>query len=210
MNPAPDPDPRDRELVERLLNGDEAAFESLVEALHGPMLRFVRIFVTRADLAEEVVQETWLAVLRGLPAFEGRSSLRTWIFHILSNRARTRVAREGRIVPFADLAGAGEDSSETELEDRFTRSGRWSEPPPPWQVDTPEALALRGEAMQQLEAALETLPPAQRTVVTLRDIEGWTSQDVCNVLDITETNQRVLLHRARTRLRRMLGEVLGR
>lgn len=200
----------DRALVARLLEGDEPAFEALVASLHGPMLRFVRVFLKRSEVAEEVVQETWLAVLRGLPAFEGRSSLKTWIFHILSNRARTRATREGRVIPFTDLAAPGDDATETGLEDRFTPDGRWSEPPAPWQVDTPEAIALRREAMQQLAAALETLPDAQRVVVTLRDVEGWSAEDVCNALDISETNQRVLLHRARTRLRRTLGEVLGR
>jgi RNA polymerase sigma-70 factor (ECF subfamily) len=198
----------DRELVARLLDGEETAFETLVGNLHAPMLRFVRIFIARPDIAEEVVQETWLAVLRGLPGFEGRSSLRTWVFHILSNRARSRAAREGRVIPFADLAGSGEDDAG--IEDRFTPAGRWNDPPAPWQVDTPEAIVLRREAMQHLEAALEALPAAQRTVVTLRDVEGWSSQDVCNVLEISETNQRVLLHRARTRLRQKLAEVLGR
>lgn len=200
----------DRALVRRLLAGDESAFEALVATLHGPMLRFVRVFLKRSDVAEEVVQETWLAVLRGLPAFEGRSSLKTWIFHVLSNRARTRATREGRVIPFAELAGRDDDGPDSDLEDRFTSDGRWREPPAPWQADTPEAIALRREAMQQLEAALETLPDAQRTVVTMRDVEGWSAQDVCNTLDISETNQRVLLHRARTRLRRTLGEVLGR
>ena len=200
----------DRALVARLLDGDETAFEALVATLHGPMLRFVRVFLKRSDIGEEVVQETWLAVLRGLPAFQGRSSLKTWIFHILSNRARTRATREGRVIPFAELAGRDDDSSDADLEDRFTSDGRWSEPPAPWQANTPEAITLRREVMQQLEAALETLPETQRTVVTLRDVEGWSAEDVCNVLDISETNQRVLLHRARTRLRRTLGEVLGR
>jgi RNA polymerase sigma-70 factor (ECF subfamily) len=200
----------DLDLLARLLKGEEAAFETLVGALHTPMLRFVRIFLRKPDVAEEVVQETWLAVLRGLPSFEGRSSLKTWIFHILSNRARSRAIREGRVIPFAELGGPGDEARDSELEDRFSPDGRWSEPPARWQVDTPEAIALRREAMQQLEAALETLPDAQRTVVTLRDVEGWSAQDVCNVLDISETNQRVLLHRARTRLRRTLGEALGR
>ncbi len=200
----------DRAVVTRLLAGDESAFETLVAALQGSMLRFARSFLKRSDIAEEVVQETWLAVLRGLPAFEGRSSLKTWIFHILSNRARTRATREGRVIPFADLAGRDDGPPNSDLEDRFTSDGRWKEPPEQWQADTPEAIALRHEAMQQLEAALETLPDAQRTVVTMRDVDGWSAQDVCNVLGISETNQRVLLHRARTRLRRALGEALGR
>jgi len=200
----------DRELLERLLAGDEAAFETLVAMLHRPMLRFVRTFISRADVAEEVVQETWLTVLRGLQGFEGRSSLKTWIFHILANRARTRATRDARVVPFADLLAADDESGDAILESRFTPNGRWSEPPARWQVNTPEALLLRGEVMGQLEAALETLSPAQRIVVTLRDVEGLSSQDVCNVLEISETNQRVLLHRGRTRLRRDLADALGR
>jgi RNA polymerase sigma-70 factor (ECF subfamily) len=199
----------DRTVVARLLEGDESAFEALVASLHGPMLRFARVFLKRADVAEEVVQDTWLAVVRGLPSFEGRSSLKTWILRILSNRARTRATREGRVIPFADLA-ARDDSTAGDLEDRFTSDGRWSEPPVPWQADTPEAILLRREVMQQFEAVLDTLPHAQRTVVMLRDVEGWSAQDVCNVLAISGTNQRVLLHRARTRLRHALGKVLGR
>lgn len=199
----------DRELVERLLKGDEAAFEALVASLHGSMLRFARSFVSKPDVAEEVVQETWLAVLKGLDAFERRSSLKTWIFHILANRARSRATRESRVVPFADLGPPEHDGPEAGEELSFTAVGKWSEPPPPWQVDTPEALVLRREAVEQLERALEALPPAQRTVVTLRDIEGLTAPEVCNVLQISETNQRVLLHRARTRLRQALNGVLG-
>jgi RNA polymerase sigma-70 factor (ECF subfamily) len=175
------------------------------------MLRFARIFIRRADVAEEVVQETWLAVLRGLPAFEGRSSLKTWIFRILANRARTRASREARVVPFAELAAADEDgAAETVLEQRFTADGQWTLPPTDWQVRSPEALVLRQEVMHHLEGAMEALPPSQRTVVTLRDVDGWTATEVCAALQITEANQRVLLHRARSRLRRALEEVVGR
>jgi RNA polymerase sigma-70 factor, ECF subfamily len=196
--------------LQRLLAGDEAAFEALVAEHHGPMLRFARHFISRPDVAEEVVQETWLAVLRGLDRFEGRSSLKTWIFHILANRARSRAVREGRVVPFADVGRADQDAFDTDLASRFGPDGQWSHPPAPWDVDTPEAIALRKEAMEQLEVALEALPPAQRTVVRLRDVEGWPADEVCNVLEITETNQRVLLHRARTRLRQSLEGALTR
>jgi RNA polymerase sigma-70 factor (ECF subfamily) len=208
--PTETPETGDRELLVRLLSGDEAAFETLVARLHRPMLRFARTFISRADVAEEVVQETWLAVLRGLQAFEGRSSLKTWIFHILANRARTRATRDARVIPFADLVAADDQTADTILESRFTPDGRWSEPPARWQVETPEALLMRGEVMARLEAALETLPPAQRSVVTLRDVEGLSSEEVCNVLEIRETNQRVLLHRGRIRLRRDLADALER
>jgi RNA polymerase sigma-70 factor (ECF subfamily) len=200
----------DVRLRDQLLAGDEAAFEALVSAHHGPMLRFVRNFVSRADVAEEVVQETWLAVLKGLAAFEGRSSLKTWIFHILANRARTRAVREGRVIPFADLGSPDDDALDSDMASRFSEGGGWSQPPAPWEADTPESILLRQEAMDQFQAALETLPPAQRTVVTLRDVEGWSAEEACNILEISETNQRVLLHRARTRLRRALEGVLAR
>lgn len=202
--------PSDAQLRDRLLAGDEEAFECLVAALHGPMLRFARQFISRADVAEEVVQETWLAVLNGLSAFEGRSSLKTWVFHILANRARTRAVREGRVVPFADLGQPDDDGIDPDLAARFSSGGMWSQPPAGWSADTPEAILLRREAMARFEEALDTLPPAQRTVVTLRDVDGLSAEDVCNILDISETNQRVLLHRARTRLRRALEGVLSR
>jgi RNA polymerase sigma-70 factor (ECF subfamily) len=174
------------------------------------MLRFARTFISRADVAEEVVQETWLAVLKGLPAFEGRSSLKTWIFHILANRARTRAVREGRVIPFADLGAPEDEALDPDMASRFAEGGHWSQPPAPWDADTPESILLRREAMDQFQLALETLPPVQRTVVTLRDVEGWSAEDACNVLQISETNQRVLLHRARTRLRRALEGALAR
>jgi RNA polymerase sigma-70 factor (ECF subfamily) len=205
-----DPAPGDHALVAGLLAGDEQAFERLVAAHHGAMLRFARIFTTKTDVAEEVVQDTWLTVLRGLPAFEGRSSLKTWIFRILANRARTRATREARVVPFAELASADDDgAAEAELERRFTADGHWAQPPVDWQVRSPEALVLRQEAMHHLGLALECLPAAQRTVVTLRDVDGWTATEVCAALQISDANQRVLLHRARTRLRRALDESLG-
>jgi RNA polymerase sigma-70 factor (ECF subfamily) len=195
------------DLVERLLAGDEAAFDSLVAQHHGAMMRFARCFLSRSDVAEEIVQETWLAVLKGLSAFERRSSLKTWIFQILANRARSRATREGRVIPFADVAP--DDERDTSEELPFTAGGSWGVPPAPWQVDTPEAVMLRREAVEQIERAMEALPSAQRTVVTLRDVEGLDAAQVCNILQITETNQRVLLHRARSRLRKALDGVLG-
>lgn len=145
----------DTRLRDQLLAGDEAAFETLVSANHGAMLRFARHFISRADVAEEVVQETWLAVLKGLAAFEGRSSLRTWIFHILANRARTRAVREGRVIPFADLGAPEDEALDPDMASRFGEGGSWSQPPASWEADTPESILLRQEAMNQFQAALE-------------------------------------------------------
>ena len=204
------PPPGEREVIARLLAGDEAAFEALVSAHHGAMLRVARIFLSKPDVAEEVVQETWLVVLRGLGAFEGRSSLKTWIFRILANRARSRASREVRVVPFAELAAAeGDGGLDAEIERRFAADGHWQTPPADWAVHSPEGLMLRQEAMRHLGEALEQLPPAQRSVVTLRDVDGWSATEVCAALQITEANQRVLLHRARSRLRRALEDALG-
>ena len=207
VDPAP---PGERELIARLLAGDEAAFDGLVTAHHGAMLRVARVFLSKPDVAEEVVQETWLVVLRSLSTFEGRSSLKTWIFRILANRARSRASREVRVVPFAELASTeGDGGIDAVLEHRFTADGHWQDPPADWRVHSPEALVLRQEAMHHLGLALEQLPPVQRTVVSLRDVDGWSAAEVCAALQITEANQRVLLHRARTRLRRALEDVLG-
>ena len=159
------PPPGEREVIARLLAGDEAAFDALVTAHHGAMLRVARIFISKPDVAEEVVQETWLVVLRGLAAFEGRSSLKTWIFRILANRARSRATREVRVVPFAELASAESDEGlDAELERRFAADGHWQIPPADWQVHSPEGLLLRQEAMRHLGEALEApaARPAQR------------------------------------------------
>ena len=197
----------DGALLERLRAGDEAAFTELVERYSGPLMRLVRMYVPSAAVAEEVVQETWLGVLAGLDRFEGRSSLRTWLFQIAINRARTRGARERRTVPFASLADheAGEDHPSVAPE-RFLGADHdrwphhWATPPRRWE-ELPDRHVESKETMARVRAAIEQLPPAQRTVITLRDIEGWESSEVCNTLEISETNQRVLLHRARSRVR---------
>jgi RNA polymerase sigma-70 factor, ECF subfamily len=190
----------DEALLERLRGGDEAAFRELVVAMHRGLMRLAAACVGSEAAAEEVVQETWLAVVSQLDRFESRSSLRTWIGSILVNRARTRGVRDKRTVPFSALGSGELDSVEPE---RFSAGGFWNPPPARWD-DAPEALVLRKEARGAIEAELSALPEAQRTVVTLRDLEGWTSDEVCNVLGITETNQRVLLHRGRQRLRAAL------
>ena len=187
----------DTVLVGRLRAGDEAAFRDLVGRMHRGLLRVAQAFVESPSAAEEVVQETWLAVVAQIGGFEGRSSLRTWIGTILSNRAKTRGVRDKRSVAFSALTKDDLDPVEPE---RFTARGFWSPPPARWD-DAPENLVLRKEAREAIERELGTLPEAQRTVVVLRDLEGWTSEEVCNVLEISETNQRVLLHRGRQRLR---------
>jgi RNA polymerase sigma-70 factor (ECF subfamily) len=197
----------DGALVECLRAGDEAAFVELVERYSGALMRLVRMYVPSTAVAEEVVQETWLGVLSGLDGFEGRSSLRTWLFRIALNRARTRGSRERRTVPFASLADreAGEEHPSVAPErflgpdhDRWPH--HWATPPRRWE-ESPDRRLESEETMARVREAIERLPPAQRTVITLRDIEGWESSEVCNALEISETNQRVLLHRARSRVR---------
>ena len=191
----------DAELLGRLRAGDEQTFVALVERYNGSMLRLAASFVPSRAVAEEVVQDTWLAVLRGLPAFQGRASLRTWMFTILVNRARTTGSREQRTIPVAD-AGPVVDAS------RFGPDGAWSAPPEHWieeAVDRIEAEKLGG----LLKAAIDGLPGRQREVVLLRDVEGMSSAEVCDVLSISEANQRVLLHRGRGKLRQVLETELG-
>jgi RNA polymerase sigma-70 factor, ECF subfamily len=198
----------DETVLARLLAGDEQAFSDLVATHQGSLLRLARTFVSDRGAAEEVVQETWLGVLKGLRTFEGRASLKTWIFRILVNRARTRGARDGRTLPFSALEEEGDGGAN--LMDRFSAEGRWTHPPSLWPEENPEALLLRTETQSCLLGAVEGLPPAQRAVVTLRDVEGLEAADVCNILAISETNQRVLLHRARTKVRATLAHHLKR
>jgi RNA polymerase sigma-70 factor (ECF subfamily) len=197
-------DPReDRELVAALKRGDEAAFMGLVEELGPALLRVARMYVPSTAVAEEVVQDTWIGVLKGIDRFEGRSSLRTWIFRILANIAKTRGARERRSLPFSSAARAAADEPSVDP-DRFLPAGdeqarSWALAPVPW--PGPEESFLFGETRDVILAAIEKLPPAQREVITLRDVDGWSSEEVRNALEISETNQRVLLHRARSKVR---------
>ena len=192
--------PDDAALCARLRAGDEAAFRALVKELHSSLVRVASAFVGSREAAEEIVQDTWMAVIAGLDEFEERSTLRTWIGRILVNRAKTRGVRDRRAVPFSALTPEDEEPVEPE---RFGAAGFWGVPPCRWD-DAPEQLVLRKEARAHIERELEGLPTAQRTVVTLRDLEGWSSEEVCNVLELAETNQRVLLHRGRARLRAAL------
>jgi RNA polymerase sigma-70 factor (ECF subfamily) len=194
----------DAALVARLRAGDEETFRALVRGQHRALLRVAMAFVESQAVAEEIVQDTWMAVIAALGDFEGRSALRTWIGRILVNRAKTRSVRDRRTVPFSALSE--EDEAPVEPE-RFGPSGFWCAPPcreGSAPEHAPEALVLRKEARSHIERELEALPSAQRTVVTLRDLEGWSSEEVCNVLEVSESNQRVLLHRGRARLRAAL------
>ncbi len=193
----------DRALIEALLAGDARAFSTLVATHNDTMLRIAGSLLPGRGVAEEVVQETWLAILNGLPRFEGRSSLKTWMFRILTNRARTRGRREGRTIPVSAL-GAEDDPYKTEA---FDRGGLWRTPPDRWQ-GTPEKGAVDREMGEQIEAAIATLPERQRMVLTFRDVKGWSSAEVCTIMEISETNQRVLLHRARTKVRGALDAYL--
>ncbi len=186
---------------------------SLVDAYNSALLRLARMYVrTQAD-AEEVAQETWVGVLTGIGSFEGRSALRTWIFRILTNTAKTRGVRESRSLPFSSAFDAASDPDEPAVDaDRFlpndpsSRVGAWSTPPRAW--IEPEQRLLADEARDKTLAAIGDLPPSQREVVTLRDVEGWSSAEVCNTLGLSETNQRVLLHRGRAKVRTALEEYL--
>jgi RNA polymerase sigma-70 factor (ECF subfamily) len=204
------PSPEEIELVEALRRRDETAFVELVESYGAALLRLALTFVRTRSVAEEVVQETWLGVLKGIDRFEGRSSLRTWIFRILTNIAKTRAVREGRSAPFSDLESEAEEGPLLDPS-RFVGAGEpweghWRSFPGPW--GEPEERLLASEARGVIETAIETLPPGQRAVVTLRDVEGFSSEETCNALEISETNQRVLLHRARTKVRLALETYL--
>ena len=199
----------DSVLLAGLRAGDEQAFAELVRRHGAALLRHARSFVQTDAAAEDVLQETWLAVVTGVERFAGRSLLRTWLYGIVANRARTRALRERRSVPFSSLAHgeAGDDFHAVDAE-RFLapehglRAGQWASAPPAWpaeQIESDEALALA-------RAAIDALPPAQREVVRLRDVEGWDAAEVCAALALSAGNQRVLLHRGRSRVRAALEE----
>jgi RNA polymerase sigma-70 factor, ECF subfamily len=202
----------DLELLARLRRGDEAAFAELVRRLYGPMLRLAMVHVGDRAVAEEVVQDAWVGVLRQLDRFEGRSSLRTWVLRIVGNRAKTRAVRERRTAPFSSFGGPEEPGGPAVEPERFLAAGErwaghWASPPRPWD-DVPEDRLLSLETRAEVERAVEVLPPAQRAVITLRDVEGMTAAETCQLLGLTEGNQRVLLHRARSKVRRALEEYL--
>ena len=188
----------DGELLLRLRSGDERAFIGLVERYHEPMLRLAASFVPSRAIAEEVVQDTWLAVLRGLGGFEGRSSLKTWLFRILVNQARKTGTREHRSIPVADPEPVVDPS-------RFDATGGWSDPPEHW-IEAAQGRMEAGKLAHRVRGWIDELPPRQREVVLLRDVEGMSSDEVCAVLALSDANQRVLLHRGRSRLRQMFED----
>jgi RNA polymerase sigma-70 factor (ECF subfamily) len=200
----------DARVVRALRARDEAAFAQLMRMYHASLLRVAQIYVASRAVAEEVVQETWLAVLNGIDRFEGRSSLKTWIFRILTNTAKTRAEREGRTIPFSALHDPARVPEAAVDPDRFLDEehprwpGHWASRPRAW----PEERLLAAETRGVIERAIERLPASQRAVITMRDVQGWSSEEVRNALQISETNQRVLLHRARSKVRQALEEYL--
>lgn len=191
------------DLVRRLQAGDEAAFVTLVERFHAPLLRLALTFVPNRAVAEEAVQDTWLGVVRGIERFEGRSSLRTWLCRIVVNRARSAGVRERRTTA-VDLST---DEPAVPAE-RFTPSGQWADPPAAW-VERAEERQAAKEMVARVAALLPQVPDSQRQVLVLRDGEGLSAGEVCSILGITDANQRVLLHRGRSRLRGMLEHERG-
>ncbi len=197
----------DVRLVAALRAGDEQAFAQLVDQYHASMVRVARAYVATKEAAEDVVQDAWLGVIRGLDRFEGRSSLKTWIFRIVINKALTKGGRDARSVPFSSL---GPDGPAVDP-DRFFESGRWSGW---WLSDDsltrlPDRIVLGRESRAMIDAVIATLPASQRLVITLRDVQGFTAEEACELLGVSEANQRVLLHRARTRVRSALEGYVG-
>jgi len=198
------------QIVAALRAGDERTFRKLFQRSYPMMKRVARGYVASDAVAEEIVQDTWMAIVTGIERFEGRSALGTWMFSILTNQAKTHCARERRALPFASVAPA--DAADPAVaSDRFQTDdeawpGHWATPPRPWQK--PERRLLSLEARDQLKEALSQLPERQRLVVVLRDVEGLPTEEVCDLLEISQENQRVLLHRGRSRLRAFLEEYL--
>lgn len=200
----------DAQILAALRTGDEAVFVALVERHHAALVRLAMAYVPSRAIAEEVAQDAWLGLLQGLDRFEGRASLKSWLFHILTNLAKTRGGRERRSVSFTDLvAVATSEGERAVVPERFQPAGgrypgHWAAPPRPW--DMPEQRLLGKEVREVVDAAVAVLPAAQRQVITLRDVEGWSAEEVCDALQISDANQRVLLHRARSRVRAALEE----
>jgi RNA polymerase sigma-70 factor, ECF subfamily len=194
-------------LVDALRRGDEAAFGWLLDRYDASLRRLARSFVATPAAVEEVVQDTWMAVITGVDRFEQRSAVKTWLHRILANRARSTGVRERRSVPFASLSDELDADQPAVDPERFRRRGRragaWAAPPSAWDEE-PEEHLLAVETLDAVERAVATLPPNQQAVLTLRDLEGWTAAEACNALELAETNQRVLLHRARATVRRAL------
>jgi RNA polymerase sigma-70 factor, ECF subfamily len=202
----------DEALLRRLRAGEEGAFDELVTKHHGGLIRMAMNHVADRDAAEEVAQDTWMAVIDGLHRFEGRSSLRTWIFGILIHKAKDRGVREKRHTTFSDYESSDDEQEEAVDPSRFQQSGEWAGhwafPPQPWDERTPESLLASQQAVNAMNKAIEALPATLKDVLVLRDMEGVESQEVCALLKITETNLYVRLHRARERVRQAVEAYL--
>ncbi len=196
------PPHNDLDVARRILDGDESAFSALVARHHRAMIGVARVFIKDFASAEEVVQDTWIAFLDALPRFEGRASLRTFLFRILSNRAKTRAIRDSKQVPFSSVDDTGDFVEAA----RFDATGHWIRQPRPWEWDTPEALTSNRQLVAWFEEALKLLPERQRAVVLLHDVEELDSPAICEMLELTEGNQRVLLHRARAAIRTFVDD----
>jgi RNA polymerase sigma-70 factor, ECF subfamily len=200
------------ELIRGLRDRDEACFVELTRSYYSSMLRVAQIYVSSRAVAEEVIQETWIGVIKGIDRFEGRSSLKTWVFGILTNTAKRRAEREGRAIPLSALEPTRVPEASVDAE-RFLDAehprwpGHWASAPTSWAA-LPEERLLGKETRQLVAGAIDSLPASQRAVISLRDVESWGSDEVCNVLGLSETNQRVLLHRARSKVRRELERYL--
>ena len=206
----------DAALVDRLRSRDESAFLEVVQRHHGALVRMAQSFVNSRAVAEEVAQETWVSVLQGIDRFEGRSSLKTWIFQILINRSKTRGVREARSINFSGMNEVNPESGYVSVEpSRFHSSddpqhpGGWASQPQQWDM-TPEQLLLSQECRSFIEQAIASLPELQKEVITLRDVQGWDNEEICVLLGITEANCRVVLHRARSRMRQALESYFGK
>ena len=198
----------DAALVAALRDGDEAAFAWLINRYSPSLRRLALTYVPTPAVADEVVQETWLGVVTGIGRFEERSTVKTWVYRILVNIARSKGARERRTVPFASVGPEVEDDEPAVSPDRFQGNrdrfpGQWAAPPVPWD-EKPEERLVSAETLAVVEAAIAQLPINQKTVITMRDLDGFRADEVCNALEISETNQRVLLHRARSKVRQAL------
>ena len=193
--------PGDDVLIPKLLAGDEQAYIQVVQAYHGLMVHLARAIVGSA-IADEVAQEAWVAVLKSLPKFERRSSLKTWILRIVSNTAKTRLRHESRTVNMGDIV----DDIPIIDPARFKPNAHWANPPAMWHAETPDALLASTELRACISAAFDSLPPIQRAAVTLRDMQGLSMENICKVLDVSESNGRVLLHRARSHIQRAIEE----
>jgi RNA polymerase sigma-70 factor (ECF subfamily) len=195
----------EHELIARLRRGDDGAFDDLVNKHHSALIRMAMGHVSNREVAEEVVQDTWMAVIEGLHRFEGRSSLRTWIFGIMIHKAKDRGVREKRHMTFSAFESFDDESEEPIDPARFHQTGEWAGhwavPPQPWDEQTPERLLASQQAVNAMQRAIEVLPPTLKEVLMLRDVEGVEAKEACEILKITETNLYVRLHRARERVR---------